>query len=54
MLVVGDKEVAEGSVAVRARTGGDQGSRPLDEFVRDAVLETQKKSAIDNRQSALA
>jgi threonyl-tRNA synthetase len=54
MLVVGDKEVADGSVAVRARTGGDQGSRPVDDFVRDAVLETQKKSISENRQSAIA
>jgi threonyl-tRNA synthetase len=34
MLVVGDKEAAEGTVSVRARTGGDQGSTGLDEFLR--------------------
>jgi threonyl-tRNA synthetase len=27
MLVVGDREAAEGTVAVRSRTGGDQGAR---------------------------
>ena len=34
MLVIGDREAAEGTVAVRSRTGGDLGARPLDEFVR--------------------
>jgi threonyl-tRNA synthetase len=33
MLVLGDKEVADGSVAVRSRTGGDIGARALDEFI---------------------
>ena len=32
MLVVGDKEVENGTVSVRTRSGGDQGSVPLDEF----------------------
>jgi threonyl-tRNA synthetase len=36
MLVIGDREVAEGTVAVRTRAGGDQGSRAVDEFIRDA------------------
>jgi threonyl-tRNA synthetase len=53
MLVVGDKEVAEGSVAVRARTGGDQGSRPLDDFVHDALREAHTKSAVSTQQTAL-
>ena len=43
MLVVGDREAEQGLVAVRARTGGDQGSRPLDEFVAAALDEAQKK-----------
>src|SRR5262249_4203602 len=30
MLVVGDREAAEGLVAVRSRTGGDQGARAVD------------------------
>ena len=54
MLVVGDKEVAEGAVAVRARTGGDQGARRLDDFVRDVVHEAQRKSAISNQPSPVA
>jgi threonyl-tRNA synthetase len=39
MLVIGDREAAEGTVAVRSRTGGDLGARPLDEFVRTASEE---------------
>ncbi|MBI4889233.1 MAG: threonine--tRNA ligase [Acidobacteria bacterium] len=33
MLVVGDREAAEGKVAVRTRKGGDQGAKPVDEVV---------------------
>jgi threonyl-tRNA synthetase len=33
MLVVGDREAAEGKVAVRTRKRGDQGARPVDEVV---------------------
>lgn len=36
MLVVGDREAAEGTVAVRSRAGGDLGARPLADFVRAA------------------
>lgn len=32
MLVVGDKEVENGTVSVRTRSGGDQGSVPVEEF----------------------
>ncbi len=39
MLVIGDREAAEGTVAVRSRTGGDLGARPLDEFVQAAAEE---------------
>ena len=45
MLVVGDKEADHGSVSVRSRAGGDQGSRPLDEFVQLATLEVTRKRA---------
>jgi len=40
MLVVGDKEVASGQVAVRTRDSGDLGPKPLGEFIamaREAV-----------------
>ncbi|HEX9458216.1 MAG TPA: threonine--tRNA ligase [Thermoanaerobaculia bacterium] len=36
MLVVGEKEVAAGTVSVRKRTGGDQPSMTVDEFVAEA------------------
>jgi threonyl-tRNA synthetase len=45
MLVVGDKEAADGSVGVRHRVDGDRGSRPLDEFVREALTEVSEKRA---------
>ena len=43
MLVVGDKEAAEGSVSVRSRSAGDLGSRPLDAFIEAARLEVERK-----------
>ena len=43
MLVVGDKEAASASVAVRNRVGGDQGSRTVDDFIRDAQQEVALK-----------
>lgn len=39
MLVIGDREVAAGTVSVRSREAGDQGSLPLEEFVRRVVEE---------------
>jgi threonyl-tRNA synthetase len=36
MLVVGDREAAEGTVSVRSRAGGDLGSRPTAAFVAAA------------------
>ena len=36
MLVVGDREVAAGTVSVRHRSEGDQGARALEEFVQTA------------------
>jgi len=33
MLVVGDREAEEGSVAVRYRRGGDQGSSSVEDFL---------------------
>jgi threonyl-tRNA synthetase len=36
MLVVGEKEVVAGTVSVRKRTGGDQASMSIDEFVAEA------------------
>jgi len=36
MLVVGDREAAAGTVAVRQRSGGDRGAMPLEAFVEEA------------------
>jgi threonyl-tRNA synthetase len=43
MLVVGDRESAEGTVSVRTRSGGDQGARPVDAFVASAREEIAHK-----------
>jgi threonyl-tRNA synthetase len=43
MLVTGDREAAEGAVAVRSRSEGDRGSRPLDAFIGAALLEAGRK-----------
>jgi threonyl-tRNA synthetase len=45
MLVVGDKEAAEGTVAVRSRLGGDLGSRDLDAFIASARAEVETKGS---------
>jgi threonyl-tRNA synthetase len=39
MLVVGDKEAAEGTIAVRSRAGGDQGARTVASFIEAAKNE---------------
>ena len=44
MLVIGDREVAEGAVSVRGRSAGDLGARPLAEFVRLASEEAASKA----------
>ena len=36
MLIVGEKEEAEGLVSVRSRFAGDEGQKPLGEFI-DAI-----------------
>jgi threonyl-tRNA synthetase len=43
MLVTGDREAAEGTVAVRSRSGGDLGAKKLEAFIEDAQLEVAKK-----------
>lgn len=45
MLVVGDKEVESGAVSVRNRFQGDEGSRPLEEFLR-IIEETVKTRSV--------
>ncbi len=43
MLVTGDREAAEGTIAVRSRAGGDQGAQPVDAFVRAAREEIARR-----------
>jgi threonyl-tRNA synthetase len=43
MLVTGDREAAEATVSVRSRTGGDQGSRSVDDFIASALAEIAAK-----------
>ena len=43
MLVIGDKEVEAGAVAVRSRKEGDLGSKPVDAFVADILQEIAEK-----------
>ena len=44
VLVVGDKEAESNAVSVRARGKGDQGSRPLEEFIAQAEVLIENKS----------
>jgi len=44
MLVVGGKEAEAGTVAVRHRSKGDLGPRPLDQFISDLRAEVASKS----------
>jgi threonyl-tRNA synthetase len=43
MLVVGDRESAEGTVSVRTRAGGDQGASAVDAFIASARDEIAHK-----------
>jgi threonyl-tRNA synthetase len=43
MLVTGDREAAEGTVAVRSRAGGDLGAKRLEAFMEEALEEIRKK-----------
>ncbi|MCA1559180.1 MAG: threonine--tRNA ligase [Acidobacteria bacterium] len=45
MLVAGDREAAEGTIAVRSRADGDQGSRPIAEFIESALAEVTSRKA---------
>jgi threonyl-tRNA synthetase len=45
MLVAGDREVAEGTVSVRSRSGGDLGARSVSAFIADALEEAREKAS---------
>ncbi len=49
MLVVGEKEEAEGRVSVRSRWNGDEGQKSLEAFVADVTEEIKNK---ENRAAA--
>jgi threonyl-tRNA synthetase len=53
MLVIGDREAAEGAVSVRSRSGGDLGARPLAEFLSAATEEAGRKE-LASRMAATA
>jgi len=56
MLVVGDREVETGTVAVRERSGGDRGSSTIEAFIdaaRDEVSHKGKSSAVSPQLSEL-
>jgi threonyl-tRNA synthetase len=43
MLVVGDREAAEGTVGVRHRAGGDQGAQRTAQFIEAALGEVRSR-----------
>ena len=45
MLVVGDREAAESTIAVRHRSEGDLGSRTVEEFIAATIEEIREKRA---------
>jgi threonyl-tRNA synthetase len=47
MLVVGDREAQTGAVAVRNRKHGDQGAKPLDEFIAEVTALVESKATAD-------
>jgi len=44
MIIVGEKEQAEGKVAVRSRNRGDLGAVPADEFIEMAIKEDRERT----------
>ena len=43
MLVTGDREAADGAVAVRHRADGNLGARSVDAFIEDALAEVARR-----------
>jgi threonyl-tRNA synthetase len=46
MLVIGDREAADGTVAVRTRAGGDQGARTVEAFLAAAREEIAARGGL--------
>ena len=43
MLVVGERDMQNGTVSVRTRAGEDKGAMPTDEFIAQALMEIATK-----------
>ncbi len=54
MLVVGDRESVDGTVSVRTRKGGDQGSQALALFIDRALAEVRERVVDSPQDAALA
>jgi threonyl-tRNA synthetase len=50
MLVVGDREAAEGTVSVRSRAEGDRGASTVDAFIAAALDEVRRKGRESREQ----
>ncbi|MEI9932588.1 MAG: His/Gly/Thr/Pro-type tRNA ligase C-terminal domain-containing protein [Rhizomicrobium sp.] len=48
MLVVGEREAAEGKVAVRLRSGKDLGAMPLETFIKRVKEEAESRKDVPN------
>jgi threonyl-tRNA synthetase len=53
MLVVGEKEMNEGKVAVRKQGKGDDGVVSVDEFIERATNEIESKGVVDQENRPL-
>ena len=43
MLIIGDKEMEEGKIAVRSRKEGDKGAVSASDFLKDVLVEIAEK-----------
>jgi len=50
LLVVGDREVENGTIAVRTRSGEDLGSMPVDEFAKHLAGDVGRRGHTENQQ----
>ncbi len=44
MLIIGDQEVADGTLSIRSRKEGDVGAKSVDQFIADALVEINTKA----------
>ena len=44
MLIIGDQEVADGTLSIRSRKEGDEGAKLVDQFIADALVEINTKA----------